>query len=296
MISSHDRRILRELAQQVADIAALPIQEERRKLWKRHNSLRPMLPMILVFPEGAWEELLPEHVLVCEGEDARQIEHTLRRRIYYHEHFQDDTVIEKEWIVKKVIHDSGWGLETRHIPSPTERGAWKFDPVLTEPSDIKKLRVPEITYDERATLQLLEQAQDLFGDILDVALKGIGHIGYHVMEQYTKWRGLEETMLDFYLQPHMVHDVLAFLEAGHRRILQQYIDQNLLSLNNDNTYQNSGGNGYTDELPQADFDPESVRPCDLWVSAEAQELAQVGPKQHAEFRCRTKNGCWNRLD
>jgi len=62
MISFHERSVLRSLAKQVAGIAALPIREERRELWKKHNSLKPTRPMILVFPEGAWQELLPERV------------------------------------------------------------------------------------------------------------------------------------------------------------------------------------------------------------------------------------------
>ena len=67
MISSHDRQILRNLAHEVAELAALPIQAERRELWKKHNSLQPTRPMILVFPEGAWEELLTGNDLLCEG-------------------------------------------------------------------------------------------------------------------------------------------------------------------------------------------------------------------------------------
>jgi hypothetical protein len=64
------------------------------------------------------------------------------------------------------------------------------------------------------------------------------------------------------------------------------IDLNLLSLNNDNTYHSSGGNGYTDQLPAAGFDPDHVRPCDLWASAESQELAGVSPRMHREFAMR----------
>jgi len=283
MISFHERSVLRSLAKQVAGIAALPIQEERRELWKKHNSLKPTRPMMLVFPEGAWQELLPEKGLACEGEEARGIERALLERIYYYQHFQDDTVIEKEWIVRKVIRNSGWGLQASHIPSTTACGSWKFDPVIREPSDLKQLRFPEIIYDEEATMQELEHAQDLLGDILDVSLKGVTHLAYHLMQQYTDWRGLEETMFDMYDRPQMLHDTMAFLQEGHSRVLQQYIDQNLLSLNNDGTYHSSGGNGYTDELPKPDFDPEQVRPCDVWASAESQELAQVGPRQHAEF-------------
>ncbi len=283
MISTLDRGILRNLAERVAEIAALPIQAERRELWKMHNSLLSTLPLMLVFPEGSWQELLSEKSLLCEGEEARRIESTLRSRIYYHEHFQDDTVIEREWVVQKIIHDSGWGLEARRIPSPTPRGAWNFDPVMKDTSDLKKLRFPKIVYDKEETEDRLAQAEDLFGDILDVKVKGVTHISYHLMSQYTSWRGLKQMMTDIHLQPQMLHDAMAFLEEGHHGILQQYIDQNLLSLNNDSTYQSSGGNGYTDELPKPGFEPNGIRPCDMWASAESQEMAQVGPRQHAEF-------------
>jgi len=283
MIKRRDRAILRELARQVSEIAALPVQEERRKLWTRHNDLKSMRPMLLVFPEGAWQELLPERVLACEGEKARRIEWELRSRIYRYEHLHDDYVITGDWVVEKVIHNSGWGLEARQIPSTTARGAWKFDPVITQPSDLKKLHFPEIVYDEVSTMRRLEETETLFGDILNVRLKGVAHISYHLMRQYTDWRGLQETMLDMFDRPQMLHDAMSFLEEGHRRVLSQYVEQNLLSLNKDNTYQGSGGNGYTDDLPQPDCDPEHVRPCDMWASAEAQQLALVGPAQHSEF-------------
>ncbi|HHH75858.1 MAG TPA: hypothetical protein ENL03_02395, partial [Phycisphaerae bacterium] len=65
--------------------------------------------------------------------------------------------------------------------------------------------------------------------------------------------------------------------------MKQLIDLNLLDLNNDNTYQNSGGNGWTDELPPADYDPDHIMPKDMWAMAQAQELTQVSPEMHEEF-------------
>ena len=283
MITAHDQPILRDLAKQVAHIAELPIQTERRELWKRHNSLQPLRPMILVFPEGSWEELLPRSAMQCQGETAREIERELRRRLYYHHHFQDDTVIEKEWVVSKVIHNSGWGLAPKRIHSRYERGAWRFDPVIKQPDDLEKLKFPQISYDEAATQERLTEIQDLFGDILTVKLKGVAHLSYHLMKEYTELRGLEEVMIDMVDNPQMLHQAMAFLTAGHQGVLQQYITQNLLSLNNDNTYHSTGGNGYTDELPQPDYDPDRIRPVDMWASAEAQEMAQVSPQMHAEF-------------
>jgi hypothetical protein len=284
MLITRDRRVLRDLARRVAEAAHLPIMAERRREWKRHNDLRPGRPMILIFPEGAWRELLPEEVLQCETPEARSMEAELRRRLYTFEQFDSDNVVEAEWVVPKAIHSTGWGLEARHHDSPAAHGAWAFDPVLSEPADLnRKLRFPEITHDERETARRLERAQELFGDLLQVRLKGISHLSFHLMNQYTGLRGLEPAMVDMCAQPEALHEAMAFLTEGNLRLIRQYEALNLLNLNNDNTYQSSGGVGYTDQLPAPGFDPERVRPCDMWASAESQELAQVSPRMHAEF-------------
>ena len=283
MFSSPDRELLRDLARRVAEIAELPIQAERRELWRQHNGLRAVRPMLLVFPEGSWVELMPFKSLRCEHPVARLFEMELRQRLYYHEHFRDDTVIEREWIVNKAIRHSGWGLAPRRRHSDTERGAWAFEPVIVARSDLEKLRFPEIEHDEAETQRRWEVAGDLFGDILEIKLKGIAHMSYHLMNEYTGLRGLEQVMMDMIEAPEMLHDAMSFFAEGHRRILDQCIEQNLLSANNDSTYNSTGGNGYTDELPRPGYDPDCVRPCDMWASAEAQEMAQVSPRMHDEF-------------
>jgi hypothetical protein len=283
LFSLQDRELLRDLARRVAAIAELPIQAERRELWKRHNSLEPVRPMLLVFPEGSWVELVPFGTLRCEHGTARLFELELRQRIYYHEHFRDDTVIEREWLVNKAIRNSGWGLAPRRRHSDTARGAWAFDPVILARSDLEKLRFPHIEQDETETRKRLEIAEELFGDILEIKLKGVAHMSYHLMNEYTALRGLEQVMIDMIDAPEMLHDAMGFMTKGHRRILDQCVEQNLLSANNDSTYNSTGGNGYTDDLPAPGYDPDRVRPSDLWASAEAQEMAQVSPRMHDEF-------------
>ncbi len=283
MFSSPDRELLRDLARRVAEIAELSIQAERRELWRQHNDLKAVRPMLLVFPEGSWVELMPFKSLRCEHPIARLFEMELRQRLYYHQHFRDDTVIEREWIVNKAIRSSGWGLETRRRHSDIERGAFAFDPVIMKPEDLKKLRFPEIEHDEAETRRRLEIAEELFGDILEIKLKGIAHMSFHMMKEYTGLRGLEQVMIDMIEAPEMLHDAMRFLTEGHRRVLEQCIEQNLLSINNDSTYNSTGGNGYTDDLPLPGYEPDRVRPCDMWASSEAQEMAGVSPRMHDEF-------------
>ena len=282
-ISERDRTILRDLARRVAEVAQLPVMARRRAMWRRHNGLERVRPMVLIFAEGGWTELLPDDALECSQENARKTEWFLRHRLYWHEHLPDDYVFEPTWVVNKAVRDTGWGLEARQIDSTAARGAWAFDPVINEPADLKKLRYPEVIYDEDATERAYEEAQGLFGDILEVKLKGIAHVSFHLMAIYCRLRGLEEVMLDMCENPGMLHDAMTFFEEGHHRLIKQYQKLNLLSLNNDDTYNSTGGVGYTLELPPPDCDPARIRPCDMWASAEAQELAQVGPEMHEEF-------------
>ena len=85
--------VLRNLTRKVAEIAAQPIQAERVRRWTAHNDLQPGRPLVLVFPEGAWRELLPDTELRCILPRARAIERDLRQRIYHAEVLQDENPI-----------------------------------------------------------------------------------------------------------------------------------------------------------------------------------------------------------
>lgn len=222
MFSGSDLRILRELALRVREIAHLPIQAQRIALWKQHNRLGKAPPMLMVFPEGAWRELLPEAGLQCQDAAARSIETELRCRIYQHEHFMmADNVIEDYLDVRKVIVNSGWGLTARRKPSTQSVGAWAFDPLINSPADLKKMHHPCLEYDEKASLQKYEQMREALGDILTVRLRGVTHISYHLMAQWSGLRGLEQVMIDMAESPQFVHDAMCFLVEGLQKELQQ---------------------------------------------------------------------------
>ena len=282
-LSLSERTLLRDLAKQVAETAARPEMAERRRKWIEHNSLRAATPMLLVFPEGAWTELLPDDALTCQDEQARRVEWNLRSRLYAFEHFHDDSVLEAVWDVTAQVTDSGWGLEPIKVSSSEARGAFRIQPVLNERADLQKLRAPELLYDPSEHDRRAQEMQALLGDILDVQCKGVTHLAYHLWSQYIYLRGETRYMEDMIDAPDFIHEVMAFFEQGHQRLLQQMIEMNLLSLNNDHTYHSSGGNGYTDHLPAPGFDPARVRPRDLWASAESQELASVSPRMHQDF-------------
>ena len=163
--------------------------------------------------------------------------------------------------------------------------------MILAPADLGKLRFPVVDHDQAETSATRER-QELFGDILEVKSVGIRHISFHLMSLYCQLRGLEQVMWDMYDRPEMLHEAMAFLEEGNRRLVRQYEQMNLLSLNNDDTYHSSGGLGYSSELPAPGYDPARIRPCDMWASrrgpGDGPGLAGDARRVHP---CPTRSGC-----
>jgi hypothetical protein len=77
-----DRENLRELAKRIAEIAALPVQEEKKRLWKALNSLKGERPMVLI-DQVCWHEMNIEDKLTlrCETEECREYEQRFRHTL-----------------------------------------------------------------------------------------------------------------------------------------------------------------------------------------------------------------------
>jgi hypothetical protein len=276
-----DRRVLRELALRVAELAAHPSEQEKRTLWYRHNALEATRPLIFCDPENGWNEIiLTEHIL-CEGDLARQWEMTLRKEIFWASQMQDDRVTSDWFNVPHVYRESDWGMHETRIGGE-QGGAYTWIAPLSDYADMAHMHFPTIEIDEQATRAVLSLAQETFGDILQVRLKTAWWWTLGMTWTLVNLRGLQQVMLDMLDNPEGLHRVMAFLRDGHLARLDFLEKNGLLSLNNDGTYVGSGGFGWSHELPQPDYSG-SVRTLDLWGFAESQETVGVSPRMFAEF-------------
>ena len=80
---NREAEVLRGLAGQVAELAARPIESEKRALWYAHNALHTTRPVIFCDPENGWNEIIPEDQLKCAHELSRTWEMALRKEIYW---------------------------------------------------------------------------------------------------------------------------------------------------------------------------------------------------------------------
>lgn len=281
MISATDRSILRRLASKVAELAALPIQDERRQLWYKHNSLEKSRPLIFCDPENGWNEIITQSCIECEDPLAHAWEFGLRVTIFRGETLKDDVVISPYLDVSHVHTQTDWGMHETQVGGGSGR-AYTWDAPLKTYDDLDKLRFPEITVDHAATAALLAQANEIFGDILTVRLNTRWWWSFGMTWPLAQIRGLGQMMYDMLDHPKGLHRLMAFLRDGHLAKMDYLEENGLLYLNNDGAYVGSGGFGWTHELPQPDFTGK-VRTCDMWGFAESQETVAVSPDMFEEF-------------
>ena len=310
MMTQKEKAHIRELAKRLAELANLPVMEERRKLWYAHNDLKTDQPVIDCSPEGAWREIVPADTLICQDPIAREIEWELRARIYRAEVINDDVPAELRWDCRKLMSDTGWTLdgqaahnaftnESVHVPTiSTINPFWRpdytfdetaahFEPLISdddmEDEDIaSRLIAPRVIYDEAGSKEKLEIHQELLGDILDVHWTGNTYIAFSWMETYTKIRGYENALYDLYDYPEQMHKILAVLEKGYLNLYQQQLDLGLLDMNHGCQYNGTGGYGYTNDL-SAPAPGEKLTFKNLWAYAESQEFVSVSPEMTKEF-------------
>ena len=282
-ISAADRPILRPLAREVADLAARPVEQIKRELWYRHNSLQSTRPLVFCDLENGWNEVIPPRVLKCAGGLARQWELILRKEIFWATQLCDDAVIRPHFDIPHVHTSFDWGVEARLIGG-SEGGvtAYTWEPPIKSERDIDRLRKPRIVVDYDATRRLLETANNTFGDLLNVRVNTRWLTSQGMTAKLAEWRGLEQMMYDMVDNPDLIHRLMAFLTEAHMAMLDYLQEQRLLTLNNDGTYVGQGGFGWTTELPQRDFGG-AARLCDLWGNAESQETICVSPEMFSEF-------------
>jgi hypothetical protein len=288
-LAAQDRSYLRSLARRVKEISQKPRQALTRDLWVRHNKLEQTRPMYIFYPEDGWIDLLGAEKLQLQAPFWRNYEWYLQHLIYRDQEIDDDFVIEPEISVpvEHTIIDENYGFDLQY-QRVADTGAYRWDPPLKQYSDAKKLRKPRLEIDEKKTRQRVEQVTDVFGDIFEVkttlaSCMAVNHPGI-----LAAMRGIQQMMLDMVDAPQFLHEILEIITEGYFELFEQMEASGYLRRNTWGHYVDSGGNGYTDELP-LHKDDNSIRLSDLWGFGVAQEFSEVSPKMHAEFSLQYQN-------
>lgn len=280
-ITPKDREILRALAAKVAEYAARPLEDQKRKLWTLHNDLKTEQPLIFIDPENGWNEIFPQSSLQCTGELARGWEFGLRIRIYHAEQLKDDMVIDNTFEVGYVSSDDGWGLPIIR-EGGGNGGAYHIKPAIEDYEEqFDQVHYPNLTIDYAASDELLALAEQTFEGILKVERHMQWWWSLGLTWSYIDLRGFENFLCDFIAEPEWVHRMMDMLCTGTLKKIDMLEQNGLLYSNNGNHYVGSGGFGFTEDLPQLNGGIASAG--QMWGFVESQETSTVSPEMYGEF-------------
>lgn len=284
MMSRSDRNVLRTLAHEVAEIAALPVQVETVTLWRALNGLRPVRPMALI-DEIPWHEMGPddELMLQAQDEDCREFERGLRRTGYAWRHMRLDMVVEPVIEVAKIIRSDGYGVQTQErtlaVDSHNDIVSHEYHDQLEDGEAVARIRAPVVTLDAEATARREAKAHEIFEGILEVRMQG-WLPSFELWDDIVYWRGAQTVLFDLIARPDHMHEIASRYTEARLDMLDQLEAKGLLG--RDQALIHCTG-AWTDELPAPGYDPGRPRAKDLWTHGMAQILLSVSPEMFEEF-------------
>ncbi len=279
-----DYEVLKMLGSQLADIAAKPEQAEKKHMWRRLNGLSPVRPMVCM-DQLPWHELNVDETLALQCEDPflRTIEQHIRRTVYKWRNFPADMVVEDYIAVPKTVHGLNYGLKIMEETLATDQDndviSHRFIDQCETEEALNAIAPDQIMVDEALDASRLALCQDIFKDIMDVKLTGIGiHSG--VWDRISQARPIESILYDIADRP----EFLAMIAEKFRDLTMSTIDQcEALGLLDAYKPLIHCTGAYVDELPPADFNPARPMAKDCWTFGMAQMFSTVGPDTHEEL-------------
>ncbi|MCL2058002.1 MAG: hypothetical protein FWH01_02940 [Oscillospiraceae bacterium] len=287
MSEKTDIGILRELGKEYAEIAHLPIQQERVGLWEKLNGLRPERPMVMIDQLPINELATPgdgQLDILCEDKLLRGVEYAMRFDLMRWRNYGGDMVILPYVECPPAMSSTG-GF--RHLNSTThlkldetsDVSSQHYDDVIVDEDGLKKITDPVITHDAQETERRMGLLREIFDSILDVRQGGIVMSG-NVWDSISILRGVGTMLEDMIDRPEFVHKLVDRMFWVYRSTYEQYERLGLLDARP--KYVHCTG-AFTKELPKAGFDG-TARICDTWISTMAQMFSTVSPTMDKEFQ------------
>jgi hypothetical protein len=288
--------VIRELGLRYAEIAALPIQKEKRDLWRALNGLHPVRPMLAI-DQLPWNELDVDDELRLRTKDPflREIETSLRRTLYRWKHMPADMVVEPYFEIPKTILGTDLGLHAVVDSSVFDadndvKGHAYHNQCVTE-EDIQKIHMPDVRPDEARNRWLEETASEALGGALPVRM--VGATGFFALwDRLTEWMSPEAILYDLADRPEFIHAIMERYTTATLEYIDQMESQGLFEPAQTSIHCTPA---YTDDLPAPGFDPAKPRAKDSWAFGMAQIFATVSPAMHEEFEVEYVNRIFERF-
>lgn len=287
-LPAQERTYLRELARRQADIAALPVMQQRRRMWYDLNDGRAgARPPVVIETATFAHDFMPEAICKCQSPTGRRIERQLLSHLRNHELIDDDKVVPDTFDIGWFTDINELGLTIKAESVPDCQGfalGYRYEhPIKDLKRDLDLLKPARCSVDRDRTGQWQAFLSDLLGEFLPVCIR-TGTFGCNMLtHRVVELMGMEAFFLAMHDTPDLVHRLMAFLRDNSLRVMRWAESEGLLRQNTGNQDSFGSSFDFTTKLGEKIFERERVSLSDMWGSANSQETVGISPQMYHEF-------------
>jgi len=306
MLSTNEIQVLRQLAARYAEAAALPVQQEKKRLWLQLNHLNMERPLLTI-DQIPWNEMDVDGSLQCVVQDPywRGVEWELRTTLYKFRHMPADMVINPYICLPKPIYNSGWGIQPQasrqiELELGSSAPSREFVNQIQSMEDVERIQMPVLTLDKEAEARIVETARVIFDGIIDFRMTGLCmHLG--IWDSISMWMGVENCYFALMDEPEMIHALMEKLTNGLIGMIEQMNRQELFDIHSNLCH---CSHTFLHDMPKQD---DHALSGNAWAFGLAQLFTAVSPQITDEFEVQYMKrvfpyfgaiyyGCCDRLD
>ena len=284
ILSADEKAILKDLAAQLAGIAALPQMQQKRAMWVAHNQGQGQRPMVLI-DQIPWHEMDVDGSLACRVRDPywQDVEQDMRRTLYRWRHLPADMIVNPYLCLPQPLRGTWYGVDIVEDSLATDASndvvSHAYVNQIRDEEDLQRITAPTAVLDKKAQAQIGEQAEDLFAGVLPWKMAGVcPHLG--LWDHISMWMGVQDIYFDLIDRPELLHALMEKMTDATVTYVQQLNRDGLIDVYRNMCHCSCTLSG---DLPPADMDPARPTAKDGWAFGMAQLFSSVSPQVTAEF-------------
>lgn len=274
---AEDKQILRDLAMRQLEISRSERNQTLKKLWLKHNSCTGERPMLTVETDTFADDILPQKMR-CKTDTGRKIEFRLLLKQVNCVEFEDDSVLPDYFPVQHQFFLKPFGIDLKI--TRTEGLGHHFDPQIIDlERDFHLLKQTTFHCEDGQLKEIMEFAEDSFGDILPVRFEGMAP-WCTLTQDLVHLMGMENMFFAMYDYPESFRTVLDRLSDDYIAFFDYLEENELLLPTNGSERVSQGTYGFNDVLPK---EKKHYTTRDIWGFMDSQETVGVSAEMFAEL-------------
>ena len=273
-----EKEYLRDIAKKKAEIANSPEMQEKIKQWYLHNDLKSDIP-IIYFEMGTVGDAGFNYSCKCESSDARGYEWNLGNEMQNYIMIGDDRAVTADYTI-----GYGSGMKLFNLDAKrtnTDGIGFHIDPVIKNLDTLDQIQPSPMWYDDKANAaKWFEQAQDLFGDILNVRY-GQGSLYFVPTNNLVQLMSMETMFTEMYDNPDNFHEMMKRLADDCCKYMKGLEEREMLLPSCRGEWVAQGTFAFTHDLPEKKDTPFTLK--DVWGFMDSQETVGVSKEMFHEF-------------